>query len=156
MTFKQNEKELVDQIIALREQLHATREELQEIKGSRVFGKIIRLRDHVGKVRNVIIDSKNLPRKTAHKVRVVVAPYVLPATRKKIKSMYRQSKRALDDLTGVNNVVVSTISLAVWPKKLPLVSVVVPYFNASATIDETLDSLKNQTFIDLEIIILDN
>lgn len=85
MTFKQNEKELVDQIIALREQLHATREELQEIKGSRVFGKIIRLRDHVGKVRNVIIDSKNLPRKTAHKVRVVVAPYVQPATRKKLK-----------------------------------------------------------------------
>lgn len=156
MTFRQNEKELVDQIIALREQLHATREELQEIKGSRVFGKIIRLRDHVGRVRNVIIDSKNLPRKTVHKVRVVVAPYVRPATRKKFKSIYRHSKRALGSITGVNHVIVSTVSLAAWPKKAPLVSVVVPYFNASATIDETIDSLKNQTFIDLEIIIVND
>ena len=43
-----------------------------------------------------------------------------------------------------------------YPIDQPLVSVVIPYYNRASTIGETIDSLGNQTFINFEIIIVDD
>ena len=41
-------------------------------------------------------------------------------------------------------------------KKMPLVSVIIPMYNAEKYIEETLTSLKNQTYDNYEVIIVDN
>ena len=41
-------------------------------------------------------------------------------------------------------------------KKMPLVSVIIPMYNAEKYIQETLTSLKNQSYENYEVIIVDN
>jgi glycosyltransferase involved in cell wall biosynthesis len=38
----------------------------------------------------------------------------------------------------------------------PLVSVIIPTFNSSRTIEKTLKSIKNQSYNNIEIIVIDN
>lgn len=53
----------------------------------------------------------------------------------------------------VKSIVIENIGVS---SKKPLVSVVIPYYNRAATIDETLESLRSQTFINFEVIIVND
>lgn len=143
-----------DEVVLLREKVHTLKDDIHSLRNARLLGKIIKCREAIGSVRQRL---NLLPRRGMHKVRVgihrvrvVGAPLIHPVIRKKIKGIYKDLREAL------NKDKIRVVNQEEWPTKLPLVSIVVPYYNAGKTIDETLDSLKNQTLQSTEIIVVND
>lgn len=150
------EEESNKKINALQEEVFGLKNELSHIKNSKLIKKALFVRESAGSARKKFEKSahtvKRLPHTTLHKVRVVVAPAVPQKMRKKAKASYKAYKAsALERRTSV----VVTINNKV-ESKLPVLSVVIPFFNRESTIDETLQSLGVQTFTNFETIIVDD
>lgn len=122
--------------------------ELEDFKKSKIIGIAVSARLTAKKISNLIQGFKKkiriksriklifkkvsilIPPKIKHKIRYVIELKVL--TKKIIISNSR------------------------YPDSKPLVSVVIPYYNAGATIEETLVSLENQTFRRFEVILVND
>lgn len=145
-------KEYNEEVLSLRETVFKLRDELNALNNSRVLGRIIKARDFIGSVAPRLV---RLPRRAAglilHKVRLVIAPITPRPVRKFAKRLYRRIR------TGPT--VKSSVVLVAnekWSSKLPILSVVIPYFNAAVTIEETITSLEAQTYGAFETIIVDD
>lgn len=139
-----------DEVLELRTQVFKLRDEIHTLRNSRVFGKIIKVRESVGDVRHKI---RRLPRTGLHKVRVVVAPFVPGPARRALKRVYKKGTARLNSPKPATTQLVENKK---WDNGIPLVSVVIPYYNRADTIDETLYSLDSQTYRDFETIIVDD
>lgn len=130
-----------------RDELFNVRDEVNALKNSRVLGRIMKVRDYIGEQRPKVA---SVPKRTLHGVRVIGAPLVPAPVRRKIKTVYKNSK-------SINTFTKEQLaSNDIWSKSLPLVSVVIPYYNRADTIDDTLRSLRSQTFTNFETILVDD
>ncbi len=133
------------EVINLRTQVFQYRDELHTIKNSRVIGRIIKFRKFIGKT---IPRLKRLPVRVARKVSSLVSRILPSVIKRKIKTAW--------SLMNNKQITYHMVSNKFWELKLPLMSVVIPYYNRADTIDETLESLLTQTFQNIEIIIVDD
>lgn len=138
-----------DEVLELREQVFKLRDELNSMKNSRVLGKVIKTREFVGSSRKALVAA---PKKGFHKTRVVAAPFVPRPARLAIKKL---ANKALRDVVQLD-IPVKFVHNQKWDKNLPLISVVVPYYNHGHTIDETLESLGSQSFTNFEVLIVND
>ena len=144
--------ELNQEIIALRETVFKQREEIHAMRNSRVLGRIIKIHDSIGSPFTLV------PR-AVYKTRRTVAKYIPDAIRlpmmKQLRRVRDDSKRAINEYRDKEVVVIEITNQAI-AENMPLVSVVVPYYNRADTINDTLDSLASQTLPEFEIIIVDD
>lgn len=145
-------KEYNAEVLSLRDQLFQARDELHALKNSRVVGRVIKIRDIVGDNRQNV---RHIPKKALHKVRVVGAPFVPGTMRRAIKNTYKSVRQQAVTMQEVS-VTYEAVENTSWQAGSPLVSVVIPYYNSGATLEETLDSLDAQTFADFEVIIVND
>jgi glycosyltransferase involved in cell wall biosynthesis/2-polyprenyl-3-methyl-5-hydroxy-6-metoxy-1,4-benzoquinol methylase len=139
-------KESEEEILDLRGQLFKTRDELHVLRNSRVVGRIIKLRDAIG---DFIPKLKHFPMRAIRALKVRVARY-LPGW---IRHPFMKVVRRI--LHGPPSKV-KTTKVQLWDTALPLVSVIVPYYNRADVIDDTLFSIQQQTFGNIEVIIVDD
>jgi glycosyltransferase involved in cell wall biosynthesis/2-polyprenyl-3-methyl-5-hydroxy-6-metoxy-1,4-benzoquinol methylase len=141
-----------EEILSLRSQAFMLRDELHSLRNSRVVGRIIKTRDKIG-------NPATLPKRAAYKTRRKVAEYIpdqvrlpmmgaLRKIRDQVRARARQHNNRAVTVTYVDNIK--------WSEEIPLVSVVIPYYNRADTIDDTLASLKAQTFRNFETIVVDD
>jgi len=117
--------------------------ELQDLKQSKIVGSSIKLRYIIGKTLDPV---RNFKKKIIHKSARAAFLMTPPFLRRPLRYVVRL--QWLVRRTLVKNVKID--------QNQPLISVVVPYYNAGATISETLQSLKNQSFRNFEIIIVND
>ena len=141
--YKEKTEEINQEVLTLRNDLFHVRDELRTLKNSRLLGKIIKARNLAGSARQV-------PKQAMHQVRVVGAPFVPAPVRRNIKAIYGKSRKP-----RVNSKEVQVFNEP-WSNSLPLVSVVIPYYNRADTIDDTLHSLEQQTFTNYETLLVDD
>lgn len=144
--------DLETEIVNLRSELFKVRDELHTLKNSRVIGKIIKVRDRIG-------SPRTLPKKSINKARRTVARYVPDSVRLPLMRNLRKTRDGVKRRVGQYRdkpVKITVMDNTVREKNVPLVSVVIPYYNRADTIDETLESLEKQTFIDFEVIVVDD
>lgn len=134
-----------EKIIELRAQVYNLRDELHSLRNSRVVGKIIKLRDRIG--RN-IPRVKRIPRKVKSIIKPIIAEAMPDFIRVPIRKAIRYDYRA-------KQLKIETCANEKWSGG-PLVSVVIPFYNLANTIDDTLQSLDSQTFRDFEAIIVND
>ena len=140
------EKDLL--IKSLQEKTNHLNDELNHLLNSKIITKAIASREIIGKSFRAYRSAKKLPYNIAHKTRVVVAPIIPPKVRKKVKKSYKSYLEKRTEKIIFNN--------EKWPSNLPIVSVIIPYYNRADTIDETLGSLDSQTFKNFETILVDD
>jgi len=168
-----------DEVLELREKVFKLRDELHAMKNARVLGKIIKTRELVGSARKSVKSIPQLPRRTLHKTRVVVAPFVPRPVRLALKRSIKQSshktrvvvapfvprpvrlalKKAGNQVLNLGAPIPASILLVDnerWEAGQPLVTVVVPYYNRADTIDDTIDSLKSQSFTNFEVLLIND
>lgn len=161
---RKNETEILElhqEVVKLKAQLFKTRNELYALRNSRVIGKIIKARESVGEIKP---KTKNFPRKVAIKTKHIisgVAPEIIkPAARVVFLKPARKVLHAYDKSRSKNtNTYQKGVTYApniAWNLKTPLVSIIVPYFNRADTIDETIQSVLEQTFTNYELLIVDD
>lgn len=144
------------EIVALREDVFKLNDEIHSLRGSRVVGRVIRARDII--VGRVYPKAKRLPRYAIGEVKNTVGFFLSMETKKSIG----RKKRALKEkLKAVKNSGLVAQDIRIVPNEQldaqnPVVSVVVPYYNRADTIDETLKSLKQQTFKNFEVILVND
>lgn len=146
------QKNLQDEILDLRSQIFLLREEIHTLRNSRVVGRIIHVRDAIG-------DPTTVPKRAAYKTRRKVAEYVPDQIRLPLMKGLRGVRNRVQTAAqrhADRPVSIVTVKNTLWPKDVPLVSVVIPYYNRANTIDDTLTSLDQQTFRDFETIIVDD
>ena len=157
------------EINRLRAELFTTRDELYGINNSRIVGGMIEIRKRLSsssdKSLHALRASRVLVGRIIHGVRVAGAPLVPRRARTAIKRSARRlrgthfrqlliaSTARRKTVAEKNSTEVSKIILDV---ESPLVSVVIPYYNRANTIDDTISSLRKQTFKDFEVIIIDD
>lgn len=149
--------ELHAEIVDLRAQVFRIRDELYALKNSRSIGKAIQLRDFlrvwITKVRSVYFFVKS-------KIRVALASTLPLFMRIPMRVSYRFMKKVFKKgLRYIYREKLAKTKIHVnkpWHQNVPLVSVVVPYYNRADTIDDTLKSLLAQTFTNFEIVIVDD
>ena len=140
------EKDLL--IKSLQEETNQLNDELNRLLNSKLITKAIASREIISKSFRAYRSAKKLPYNIAHKTRVVVAPIIPPRVRKKIKKSYKSYLEKKTKKIIFNN--------EKWPANLPIVSVIIPYYNRTDTIDETIGSLDSQTFKNFETILVDD
>lgn len=151
-----SQKTYADEIVELRSQLFRVRDELHSLKNSRVVGRVIKARNITGdSVRKAIPVVKSAPRKGVHKTRKMVAKVLPPPLSRAIMRGLRGAKRRIE-ASRQRSVNYVTVPSHAWPVGAPLVSVIIPYYNRADTIDDTLDSLRAQTFRNFETIIVND
>lgn len=138
-------KESADQILELRGELFNVRDQLHALQNSRVVGRIIKARDAIG---DAVPKVRRFPKKAAVAVKVRVARHLPEEIRKPVMRAIRYRPRRRVSTNLVANRTLSSDQ--------PLVSVVVPYYNRADVIDDTLESLRLQTFGNFEIIIVND
>lgn len=139
-------KELSDEVVELRGQVFSLRNDLHALTNARLLGRIIKLRDNVG-------TARKLPRKVTHQARVIGAPLFPGPVRRSLKRAYRAARRR-NRLEP--QVTLSYVDNKVLREGYPLVSVVIPYYNRADTIDDTIDSLRDQTFQGFEVLLVND
>lgn len=152
LALEQKVTELNSEIIKLREDLFLARNKLYLIENSRLIGRIIKVRAAIWPLTNVkkwrgfikIIGSKVLPHAIKKRIVWVRHQFIV---RRHALAKEQKSKKIVESIQLENKL---------WPAKTPLASVVIPYYNRADTIDETLDSLKYQTYLNFEIIVVDD
>jgi glycosyltransferase involved in cell wall biosynthesis len=150
--FEERIDELNEEVLLLREKVFKYRDEIHTMRNSRVLGRIIKVQETIG-------DPKTLPRRVVFKARRTVAkliPDVIRLSMMRVLRGGRNRVRAKLNDHRMRSVVTTIVSNEPWPIGTPLVSVVVPYYNRADTIDDTLESLRNQTFQNFETIIVDD
>ena len=159
------------EINSLREKLFKSRDELHKVKDSLVIGRVIEAKNNTTKmfdqiyighqlVRQVI----RLPEKVAMNVWMkttsVLPNYISKPGHQLLhqlrKVRLRQRVTRLFARAPGAEITYHQIDGRVKDSDTPLITIVIPYYNRADTIDETLASLQNQTFIDFEIIIIDD
>ena len=143
---------LNDELLELRATTFKLRDDVHSLRNSRVLGKIIKAREKVG-------NPYTLPKRAVNKTRRTAAKFVPDSIRlplmKSLRRTRDKTKHAIKTYRH-KTVKVMTVANQVWKKGTPLVSVVIPYYNRADTIDETIESLKQQTYNNFEIIIVDD
>lgn len=153
--------ELTQEVVNLKAQLFKMRNDLHALRNSRVIGKIIKVRESVGEIKP---KTKQLPRKavikTKHLISGIAPEVVKPAIRSAVLRPARKILRAYDKSKSKNanmyQAGVEYVPNSGWNAKIPLVSIVVPYFNRADTIDETIQSVFVQTYSNYELILVDD
>lgn len=143
---------LKTEVLELRSTAHLLRDELHALRNSRVLGRIIKARDSIG-------NPYTIPERSINKARRTVARYVPDSVRLPLMRNLRKTRDGVNRRISQHRdkrVNITVVDNTVREKDIPLVSVVVPYYNRADTIDETLESLEKQTFIDFEVIIVDD
>ena len=131
------------EIFNLRAELFKAREEVSYLHQSRIIGKAIWLRDFLRAAPRRI---KALLRKVLFILRRILGRF-LP---RKI----RQTLREYLSLEQFTKTVITKNEL--FPTSAPLITIVTPYYNHSATIRETVESVLGQTFQNFEYIIVND
>lgn len=152
---------LNQEVMELKSQLFKMRDELHTLRNSRVIGRIIKARESAGQMRS---KARKLPRraviKTKHLISGVTPSAVKPAVRTLLLNPARKVMRAYETSRSKNTNMYQAGTVHVpnrtWNPDVPLVSIVVPYFNRADTIDETIESILWQTFTNFELIIVDD
>ncbi len=147
---------LREQLIDVRGHLHEAKEELYNLKNGRIIGKVITARKQAGSLYSKARKTKSIPRATAHKVRVVVTPMIPNKTRQKIKKAYFKVAPKVKDKNSSKYLKIVSFKNEIIDPSQPLVSIVIPYYNRASTIDDTFNSLKEQTFTNFEVIVVDD
>ncbi len=153
----QNKSEEIEaltlEVLDLRRTVFMLQDELQALKNARLLGKIIRFRNFIGSLRREVV---HFPRLVLHQIRVVIAPFFPAPIRRSLKWTYKMARSKLHKSSRARPVTTNIVRNKRWNEKSPLVSVVIPYYNRGDTIDDTINSLKSQTFQDFETIIIDD
>ncbi len=158
---QQHAQKLEDDLAALKGDNFKLKSDIQNLRGSRVIGRIIKAREKVGQAKGsargipmyAVSKSKRAISKVSPEfVKPVIRYTVLRPARKLIRLTQRQNEWE-KYRTSAKHVLVDNSK---WAADKPLVTVVVPYFNRADTIDETLQSLQNQTFQDFETILVND
>lgn len=152
-------KESSNEILGLRAQVFDLTSEIHSIRGSRVVGRIIKARDRiVPAISKAVRAPRHVYNRSLYFSKEAVIAVIPEESTERIKAMKKKIKNSVKkvkDKQGEKKIVV----LSGKQSKLrggPLLSVVIPYFNRAETIDETLISLKNQTFKNFEVIIVND
>lgn len=136
-----------DEVVSLRQQIFSVKDELHNLQNSRIISKVLKVREVVGAAR-----QHTGPKKTLHSIRVLGAPFVPGSVRRTIKTQLKKVIVRESNLEAGEAYVEN-------PKRepgKPLVSVIVPYYNRADTIDDTIESLKGQSFKNFEVILVDD
>jgi glycosyltransferase involved in cell wall biosynthesis len=152
----QANEELTLNIMELREQVFKLRDELHVMKNSRVLGKIIKARESIGAA---IPRVKHLPLNAPRRLKVVFAESLPEGPRRTLRNtrkILRDTRQNIIEKRAHKNFEYRIVSNERIKANLPLVSVVIPYFNLADTIDDALDSLEAQTFKNFETIIVND
>jgi glycosyltransferase involved in cell wall biosynthesis len=139
-------------IADLRHQTASLRQQLSDLRDSRIIKKALQVRGvaRLARLRagNAKRTTQASARRAAQLARSTVGPLVPTKIRRALKGAYARRKQARIQTVIAHNVA--------WAAERPLVSVVVAYYNREDTIDETINSLKAQTFANFEIVIVDD
>jgi glycosyltransferase involved in cell wall biosynthesis/SAM-dependent methyltransferase len=154
------EKESNEQIIELRDEVFKLRDKLFALHNSKAVRYAMAIKKGAAQARSIKNKSKHLPRNTLklgyQAVRRAAILTVPSKTRKKIKREFIDTLRERIKKTRQVNKVYVVVDADKWNADKPLVSVVIPYYNRADTIDDTLSSLRTQTFGDFEVIIVND
>lgn len=152
--FEQELQALQTVVVALRNDIFQLKAELLSLKESRFIGRIIILRERLG---HIVVKSKRFPKK-ARSLLYVLGKRLLPFIIKKRLIAVRHrailARQAMRSRPKIKDVV--TLQNISWDNGTPLLSVIIPFYNRADTIDETIDSLKKQTYREFETIIVDD
>jgi len=145
---------LNQEILQLRETIFKQSEEINSLRNSRVVGRVIRARDFgMGQAYPRI---KNSPRSVIRYSKNAVGLFIPMSAKKALGSKKRELKKSLKKSLlkagAADQRVLDNVSF----EGGCLVSVVIPYYNRSDTIDDTLQSLTIQTYRNFEIIIVND
>lgn len=153
--------DLENEVMELKSENFRQKADIQQLRNSRVVGRVIKARESVGDIKQKI---RQLPRQlvtrtkrgisgvTPEAVKPPIRALVLKPARKMI-GVYDKSR---DKNSPMYQGSVVTVINKEWNSKAPLVSIVVPYYNRASTIDETIESVFDQTLKDYELIIVDD
>lgn len=147
-----------EEVLRLRNQVFTLRDELHTLLNSRVVGKVIKAREAIGSSHTKLRPAlKAAPRKGLYKTRKAVAKVLPPPLSRAIMRGLRGARRRWRERQMLEKPMqYPVVENQKWDNKLPLVSVVIPFYNRADTIDETLVSLAGQTFRNFEVIIVDD
>lgn len=126
----------------LTQRLLTAEDQLRDYHKSRLIGLAIRLRPLISKIYLLI---KKVPRKLKSILKIIIKKIFPDSFLLKLK--YLLKLEWLVKVVVVDNNIIS---------EQVLLSVIIPYYNMGKTIDETLDSLKNQTYKAFEVIIVND
>ena len=129
-------------------QLISTREELDDMKNSRLMKKAMAVRRAAGRLRGMAFRIKYFPRRVLRKLKSF-----LPAPVRIVLRRIYVAGRSRYIAARTQITIVANQPLA---EKQPLLSVIIPFYNRGDTIEETIRSLKNQTFTNFEVILVDD
>jgi len=138
--YKKELNEYRPQVENLSAKYLAAAAELNDLKHSKIVGMAIKFRRLVG----ATLDPVRRFKKKSFKEKVIFL--VPPRLRKPLAYLVKMKWR-------IKYIRVENVQIEAGK---PLVSVVIPYYNRADTIDETIESLKRQTYIDFEVIIIDD
>lgn len=142
--------------LRLQEELFRLNDKYQALINSRIVGRVIKGRDIItGKILPQVKSSpRNIVRGTIHNSKRAIGIF-LPMS---VKVAIGKKKRSIiNELRGVNSEKhITYVMNEEWDKSKPIVSIVVPYYNRHETIDQTMESLIQQTFTDFETIIVND
>lgn len=145
------------ELLSLREDVFRLNTELNNLRGSRVVGRIIKARDKT--MGSLFPAVKNFPkkatRKTIHNTKRAIGVFLPMETKIALGHHKRKMLNYLRSIPEGSEIIEHYRDNELWKHK-PLVSVIIPYYNRADTIDETILSLLSQTFINFEIIIVDD
>ena len=152
-------KKLNQEIFILREKLFIQRNELHAMRNSRVLGKIIKAREVIG---DSVLPGFKRATKSILKLPVYyLKEGIIKILPKATTRVLVRQKRLLKEivkkrLSRNKSPIISYIDIIKWNKNIPLVAVIIPYYNRASTIDETLQSLLLQTYTNFEVIVVDD
>lgn len=134
---------LKQQVEQINHRMVTAEAELKDFKQSKIVGNAIRLRRVVGASLDPIRRFKKKIKPQTIKLLRRIIPYQLRGPLKYLVTLQWRIKH----IEVKNNRI---------PDGQPLVSVIIPYYNRGSTIDETIESLRWQTFKNFEVLVVDD
>lgn len=153
---KQEIVRLNQAVVELREQMYGLRNSLHDLTNSRVLGRIIKARDFIGaQIPRVKRIPKTVPRWVKRRFADLLPDKLRAVMRKTRQYLTRIVRKLRSDSQQRATQYVVMPNPRLEPS-MPLISVVIPFYNLADTISDTLYSLESQTFRDFETIIVDD
>jgi len=134
------------EIMELREQVFHLRGRVHTLRNYRVIGKLITLREFLGRNYHRAIRLRIRIAKSVRWRLSRVTPKPIRSAIKKV--LYYDFREPF--------VRVRTVANKKWNSTAPMFSVIIPFYNRADTIDDTISSLKAQTYTNFEVIIVDD